>query len=142
MNFKRSKEVSKKEKGGRESQSKLRIFLLVPSIGSRRKNQELKSGNRGDQRSHLRRQGSVYAASEKKKKKGKGKSLKIMGEGKKEHTRGPGVENLERLVLETVRNARLEMETSTKYRMPLTVIGMAVEKSSISRSAGAGQAAL
>lgn len=65
-----------------------------------------------------------------------------MGEGKKEHTRGPGVENLERLVLETVRNARLEMETSTKYRMPLTVIGMAVEKSSISRSAGAGQAAL
>lgn len=34
------------------------------------------------------------------------------------------------------------METGTKYRMPLTVIGMAVEKSSISRSAGAEQAAL
>lgn len=82
----------------------------------------------------MQRQGSVYAASEKKR-----KSLKIMGGGEKSHTRGESRETGSR---NGTKRGAFEMETSTKYRMPLTVIGMAVEKSSISRGAGAGQAAL
>lgn len=83
-NFEFQKKFQKKKKGGANPNPNFESFSwFPPSILKKRKNQELKSGNRGDQRSHLRRQGSVYAASEKKKKKEKGKSLKIMGEGKK-----------------------------------------------------------
>lgn len=62
-----------------------------------------------------------------------------MGGGEKSHTRGESRETGSR---NGTKRGAFEMETSTKYRMPLTVIGMAVEKSSISRGAGAGQAAL
>lgn len=79
----------------------------------------------------MQRQGSVYVASEKKK-----KIFENYGRGEKK----PHAWRISRDWFS--KRGVFEMETSTKYRMPLTVIGMAVEKSSISRGAGAGQAAL
>lgn len=71
-NFEFQKKFQKKKRGGANPNPNFESFSwFPPSILKKRKNQELKSGNRGDQRSHLRRQGSVYAASEKRRKKEK-----------------------------------------------------------------------